>query len=207
MKGRTCSDDKNPSLVSDSCELKLLEDFPPSLPICVDLDGTFIQTDVLWVSLGAYLRRYPWCFLHVLLWWIGKGRAFLKYKLAEAVDVDVASLPLNEAVHQFILACRAKKHPCYLVTAAAEKYGRAIAQAYPLFDDVMTSTPALNLRADRKAAALVHRFGENAYAYVGNSVHDLPVWRQANRVIAVGNTPKKVLKKAAQFHKPMLLLS
>ena len=63
--------------------------------IVTDLDGTLLHTDMLLESMLALLKRN---FLYVLVFpfWLMSGRAVLKSKIAERVDLDVTSLPYRE---------------------------------------------------------------------------------------------------------------
>jgi hypothetical protein len=63
-------------------------------PLCVDLDGTLIRTDLLWESVVSALRHCPWLLLAIPFRLL-RGRAFLKQELARRVSIDVASLPYN----------------------------------------------------------------------------------------------------------------
>ena len=67
---------------------------PPEnqIPLVVDLDGTFIKTDLLWESIARLLRRNPFALFAILFWWT-RGRAFLKKQLAARVKIDPATLP------------------------------------------------------------------------------------------------------------------
>ena len=65
---------------------------PNLVPLCVDLDGTLIKTDLLWESLARLLRRNPLWLLPVLFWWT-RGRAHLKRQLVRRVTIDPAALP------------------------------------------------------------------------------------------------------------------
>jgi phosphoserine phosphatase len=49
----------------------------------------------------------------------------------------------------------------------------------------MASDASYNLRGQRKAEALIARFGERRFGYAGNSKHDLEVWEHAGQVIVV----------------------
>lgn len=168
----------------------------PLLPVCVDLDGTFIRTDVLQESLRVFLRRWPWK-IFLLPFWFLSGRAYLKRRVAEEIDLDIQALPLVDAFYRYLMVLKGKGHLLYLVTAADEKYARQIAKYYPIFEGVMASQGTTNLRSHQKARALVDRFGEKGFIYAGNSRHDLPVWSKAGGVIVV-NLPfylKPIVKK------------
>ena len=73
----------------------------------VDLDGTFTKSDMLFESLVAAIKANPlinfMCFA-----WLPKGRSYLKYKLAQRVDIPVEGLPLNPNFHTFLREEKAK---------------------------------------------------------------------------------------------------
>jgi hypothetical protein len=54
------------------------------VPLCVDLDGTLLKTDLTWESLVRLLRRNP-LYLLVIPFWLIRGRAVLKDRLAKQV--------------------------------------------------------------------------------------------------------------------------
>ena len=176
----------------------------PKLPLCIDLDGTLLRTDVLSEALLIYIRRYPWKIFNLLLWFL-KGRAYLKKRIADIIDLDFSSLPVNQKMIDLIHQYKKEGYRILLVTAAPERYGFAAAAHFGFFDDVMTSRENHNLRSRQKAEALSQKFGQGQFIYAGNSVHDLPVWEQAGEIIAI-NTPSSVLKKALTFNKPYLFL-
>ena len=50
----------------------------------------------------------------------------------------------------------------------------------------LASDGRTNLAGAAKARALVERFGEGGFDYVGNERRDLAVWRRARRIVGVG---------------------
>ena len=62
--------------------------------IAVDLDGTVTLTDTLHESVLALVRDNPF-FLFLLPFWLMKGIAYLKSKVAENCVLDVSTLPFN----------------------------------------------------------------------------------------------------------------
>ena len=56
------------------------------VPLCVDLDGTLVRSDLVWESLLLLLRRNPLQIARLPLWLL-RGRAFLKEKIADAVRI------------------------------------------------------------------------------------------------------------------------
>ena len=59
----------------------------PAIPLCVDLDGTLIRTDVLHESALALARQEPLSLLSIPRW-LSRGRAHLKHAIAARVTID-----------------------------------------------------------------------------------------------------------------------
>ncbi len=164
------------------------------VPLCVDLDGTLIATDLLWVSLCQVLRRAPWLILKMPFWW-RRGRGYLKAELARRARLDYARLPYRGEVLAFLRAERARGRRLALVTGSHESYARELAATLGLFEDVLATTAELNVTGRRKAALLVARYGPRGFDYIGNSRVDLPVWAAARRAL-VAHAPAWVRARA-----------
>ncbi len=165
-------------------------------PLCVDLDGTLIKTDLMWESLRLLLWRNPLWLFAVLCWWT-RGRAYLKQQLAARVTLDAAALPYNEPFLEFLRAARRDWRPLFLVTASDRKMATPVFKHVGIFDELIASDGKTNLRGDAKAKVLVERFGERGFDYAGNSTVDLPVWAHAREAIVV-NASRNLAKRAAQ---------
>ncbi|MGD0208961.1 MAG: apolipoprotein N-acyltransferase [Verrucomicrobiota bacterium] len=175
---------------------------PPSnpVPLCVDLDGTLIKTDLLWESLARLLRKNPFQLLPVLFWWM-RGRAFLKRQLVRRVTIDPAALPYHDPFLAFLWEQKAAGRKLVLVTASDRDMALPVASYVGLFDEVLGSDGKTNLRGANKLKALTEKFGERGFDYAGNSCADLAVWRGAREAIVV-NASAAVLKRAAECAKP-----
>lgn len=160
----------------------------PPVPLCVDLDGTLIKTDLLWESLVALVKRRPWL-AAVVPFWLLRGRAHLKAKLAARVQLDAASLPCNREFLEFLRAEKGAGRDLYLVTASDAQPAGEVARHFGLFREVLGSNGKLNLRGRNKGARLAERFGEHGFDYAGNSSVDLPVWQRARAAIVVNGAP------------------
>jgi 4-hydroxybenzoate polyprenyltransferase/phosphoserine phosphatase len=156
-----------------------------AIPLCVDLDGTLLRTDLLWESLAAVLRQQPWSLVASPAWLAG-GRARLKQELATRAQIDAATLPYHEPLLTHLRLEKAKGRSILLVTAADVHLARRVAEHLEIFDEVLASDGNRNLRGTGKADALVARFGERGFDYVGDSPVDLPVWRNARHAVLVG---------------------
>ena len=151
-------------------------------PLCVDLDGTLIRTDVLQEGLIVLLGRMH---LSLLVTALTGNEAALKARVAARAPLDPALLPYNQAMLDYIRAERATGRRIVLATAASEVVAASVAEHLGLFDEVIASTPERNLKGQAKADALVARFGSGGFVYAGDAKIDLPVWRQAAASVLV----------------------
>ncbi len=156
-----------------------------AVPLCVDLDGTLIRTDLLHESLLALLRQDPNALVS-LPGWLASGRAPFKHAIAARVQIDAATLPYNQTVLKRITQARADSRPVVLVTAAAPQLAEAVAAHLGSFTAVLSSDATHNLSGSAKAAHLIKAYGERGFDYIGNSATDRPVWNAARHAMVVG---------------------
>ena len=154
------------------------------VPLCVDLDGTLIHSDVLWEGIKFLLRRKPFKLL-ALLPLLRNGRAPFKKAVSAASILNLDSLSWREPLLEWLRSEAASGRPVYLVTAADAAYSKAVAARLGFFAGALSSDGALNLKAKKKARKLVETFGEAGFDYVGDARADIPVWRAARRGICV----------------------
>ncbi|MBP9753072.1 MAG: hypothetical protein KBD31_04610 [Proteobacteria bacterium] len=155
-------------------------------PLCVDLDGTLIKEDVLFVSWKALFKKTPLKGLEAFLWFF-KGRAYLKKKLANYSAIDPKTLSYNNDLLEFLKSYKSRdnNHLLILATAADYSFAKAVAEHLQIFDSIVASEGSLNLRAEFKAKRLSELFGEKNFSYVGNSFDDIKVWKNAKHAIGV----------------------
>lgn len=154
------------------------------VPLCVDLDGTLIKTDMLFESLVRLLKRNPLYIFGVLAWW-ARGRAYLKAQIAARIQVDAATLPFSSEFLDYLKAEKARGRRLLLVTASDAAMANQVAKQVPIFDEVLASDGSRNLRGKNKGETLAWIFGVKGFDYAGNSRVDLPVWEQAREAIVV----------------------
>jgi 4-hydroxybenzoate polyprenyltransferase/phosphoserine phosphatase len=155
-------------------------------PLVVDLDGTLCRTDTLWESFFGAWRLRLWLPLQAFFWLL-RGRQHLKARLAELAVPDARLLPWNQAVLQLLRQAKADGRHTVIATAAAEPIARACARELGMIDEVLASTPETNLKGAAKANALVARFGEGGFDYVGDSRADYAVWKMADKAYSVSS--------------------
>lgn len=163
-----------------------------ALPLCVDLDGTLIRSDVLIESALVLLKRNP-LYLFLLPLWLLKGKAWLKQEIARRVSLDPATLPYDRRLRDWLRVQQAS-HPVVLCTAADARLANAIAAHLGGFSSVIASDGRRNISGACKADALVGLYGEKGFDYAGNDRRDLKVWRHAHGAIVVNAPPSLAVR-------------
>lgn len=158
-----------------------------SLPLCVDLDGTLLQTDTLAEQLVRFLQRSPlrgaWAVLRAL----PHGKIGIKRRVADAVQLDVETLPAHPTFLRFLKEQRAAGRQIILVTRAHRTIADAVARRFGFFGETIASEET-NISPRGKGRLLAERFGENGYDYAGNALSDMPSWKHAREVIVVNGS-------------------
>ena len=165
-------------------------------PLCVDLDGTLIHTDLLHENFVSAIAAKPWL-VFSLLFWLARGRAYLKARLAGHVVLDPALLPYDERVLDYLRREKAKGRRLILATASIRSQADAVADHLGLFDAVLASEPDRNLKGAAKAALLGGRFKQ--FSYLGNDRSDMVVWRGA-QTAGIANASTRLGRRIADEH-------
>ncbi len=153
-------------------------------PLCVDLDGTLIRSDLLVESLLLLLKARPWLLLALPWWLLRGGKAHLKRQIARRVRLDPATLPYNEELLAYLREARAAGRELVLATASDDLLARPVADHLGLFTRVETSDGRANLSGVAKARHLRERLGA-VFDYVGDHCKDIPVWEAAREALLV----------------------
>lgn len=173
-------------------------------PLIVDLDGTLVHTDLLYETLISALKEKPHLSFCILFWLI-KGKAYLKKKLAETAQSNAELLPYKFALIEWLKEQKLMGRKLVLCTASDSSIATNIATHLGFFDEVMASDGQLNLAGPHKAKALVEKFGARGFSYAGNSRVDLDVWRFAKEAIVVGGS-NRLVESAAQITKVLHII-
>jgi len=156
-------------------------------PLFVDLDGTLLLTDTLAEMAVDFLKNAPWK-APLLLFWLMRGRAYLKSRLAEFWTPNPASLPFNQELLEYLRAEHSSGRPLILATASPERVARRIADYLGIFSSVLATSETVNLKGKRKAEAIRSLAGEK-FLYAGNSSADFAIWDQSAGAVLAG-TPR-----------------
>lgn len=156
-------------------------------PLCVDLDGTLIQSDLLLETFLLLIKRNPLHFV-LIFFWLFRGKAALKAEIAKRITLNPAALPYNPAFLHWLHAQKTAGRALWLCTASNYRLANAVASHVQIFEGVIASTDTLNLSGRAKAKQLVEKFGERGFDYCGNHAVDLAVWRASQGAIVVNGT-------------------
>lgn len=163
---------------------------PDPTPLCVDLDGTVLRTDLMWECIAALLRRRPWRMLLLPLWW-AKGRPYLKARLAREARPELESLPFRARLVGWLREEAVAGRRVLLVSGSHHWLVRRFADMLGFFSGVEGTRRGVNLSGRPKADWLVGQFGERGFDYAGDRGVDMRVWRRAREAILV-DAPRRL---------------
>lgn len=145
--------------------------------LCVDLDGTFIKSDMLIESFNYCFFRNPCILLLCIYWLIVGGKTSLKRNLALRYKFNAKFLPLNKQIYDLINYKKVNSYKIYLVSASSELIVKRFYQSYNnLFDGFYATTDNSNNLSGRNKAEFLTKKFPTGYEYVGNSMKDVFVW-------------------------------
>ncbi|WP_298494606.1 UbiA family prenyltransferase [uncultured Maritimibacter sp.] len=174
---------------------------PAKTPLVLDVDGTFLRTDLLFETFWAGLGQNPVATLKAAVTGL-RDPAGLKARLAGLGRVRTNLMPVNEDVMAAVRTARAEGREVVLASASNEVLVRQLARDHGLSDRVFASTGTRNLKGEAKATALVGAFGEGGFDYAGNEATDIAIWTHARRAIVVGDEASA--KKLEASGKPVI---
>jgi 4-hydroxybenzoate polyprenyltransferase/phosphoserine phosphatase len=177
---------------------------PLNQPLVLDLDQTLLRSDLLVECFVAALRRNPFV-LFQAIFWLARGKAFLKKKLAPYAPDDLDAIPAHDGVVELAEREARRGRRVVLATASDELMARRVAKRFAFIAEVFASDGTKNLKGASKAERLAERFPQG-FIYAGDSKADLVVWARAQSAVGVNLQPKTA-KALAQLGKPMLLLN
>jgi 4-hydroxybenzoate polyprenyltransferase len=164
-------------------------------PLCVDLDGTLIKSDLLIETVFALIKSNPF-FLFILPVWLSRGKAYLKHQVARRIKFDPSLLPYHVEFLDFLKKQHANGRRLVLATASNELLAEQVSVHLGIFGDVIASDSQYNVSGSNKRKRLQKKFGDHEFDYAGNDMKDVDVWRYAGKAIVVNADPGVV--KAAR---------
>lgn len=166
------------------------------VPLVVDLDDTLLRTDLLYECFWKGMGVDPLGTL-AIAWKHWRNRARLKIELAALAPTEAETQPVDEDVLALCRQAGAEGREVVLATASTQVLVTPIADHIGGFDTVLTSDAEINLSGQKKADALVARYGQGGFDYIGDSAKDIPVWTAARKCI-VARPKASLLPKLRQ---------
>lgn len=155
--------------------------------LILDVDGTFLKTDLLFESLWAGLGQAPLATLGACLRH-GTDPAALKLALRGIVELRLDLMPVNATVLERAKAEQAAGRQVLFASASEATLVSELADLHGMDQGSLGTTAEQNLKGSAKADALVERYGAHGFDYAGDSRADLVVWERADNAIVVGDT-------------------
>lgn len=166
-------------------------------PVYVDLDGTLIRSDLLLESALAFLRHAPWRVFAIVSWAL-RGPSYVKARLAEHFDLDPAILPYRTELISYLQELKRNGRHLVLATASNERLARLVASHLGLFNDVLASSEANNLKGRNKHQAIEAHCGNVPYVYIGDDSSDLHIWKHSHAGVLV-NASRRTADRARRL--------
>lgn len=166
----------------------------PMPPLCVDLDGTLVNTDIFLENLLLVIKKEPKT-VFLIPFWILRGKSYLKYKVMEKASINYKTLPYNKKLIYFLKKRAAKGQKLMLVTGSTQEVAKNVADHVGIFSEYHSSHKNVNLTGKTKAFFLNKYLGKGNYDYVGNSSVDLEIWKYS-RTAYVVNANKSTCRAA-----------
>lgn len=154
-------------------------------PLVLDVDGTFLRTDMLLECFWAGLGKAPLATLRASLANLG-DRAALKAELARIAPLRTDLLPVEEEVRALADAAQAEGREVVLASASDMSLVGPLAGHHGI-ERTFASDGARNLKGEEKAKALVAAYGEGGFDYAGNDSSDMEIWQRGATAIVVGD--------------------
>lgn len=107
-------------------------------PLCVDLDGTLVHTDMLHETTLGLVKSFPVALLQLPLW-LMQGKAKLKQEVAARAVFDASALPYNYDFLKWLRQQHAQGRCLVLCTASDRRIADAIASHLGVFDEVIAT--------------------------------------------------------------------
>ena len=168
----------------------------PKRYLFVDLDGTLINTDLIFETFFSLFKKNIlapiFCFSKFLI----GGIPSLKKFLFENSVISVANLPYNQDVLEYINSWKEKyQGEVILISASDHRLVQKVADYLEIFDAAY-GTIDINLKSDNKLKKILEISGTHTFDYMGNSRDDLVIFKLSRKSFLVN--PTRFLRKKAK---------
>ncbi|MGO9594061.1 MAG: UbiA family prenyltransferase [Steroidobacteraceae bacterium] len=157
-----------------------------SIPLCLGLDGTLTPVRTSDERLLIAAKHSAAAFLGSLAAFYRRAGSSRRLAPIDA-QVDADTLPFRRELLDWLRTQRSAGRPLVLLVDGDRASAENVASHLNLFDEIATTEHYQGTPPERRRSALVARFGEHRFDYVGSEAADRIVWDAARRAIVVGD--------------------
>jgi 4-hydroxybenzoate polyprenyltransferase len=157
-----------------------------AIPLCLSLDGALTPVRISDERLLLAAKHSPAALWNSLAQ-SSRSKDAASRRAGPGTPVDVNTLPFRNDLLAWLQQERSSGRRLVLVADADGVTAARIAEHLDLFDEIAKTENYKGSPAERTRSALVARFGEHGFDYIGSSVADTIVWDASRRAIVVGD--------------------
>lgn len=156
----------------------------PNVPICVELSGCLLRSD-LWSELLLATLRKNILSLFLIPLWLCRGKCFFMQQLVDRAAIEPALLPYSRVLLAYLRHLYACGQRLILIAPVDGPQVRDIARHLEIFQQILVIGLDGHRNSELRLAQLWEKLGDSPFDYAGNSPVQLPIWRRARRRVAV----------------------
>ncbi len=149
----------------------------------VDLDGTLIKEDLSNLAFVNFLKKNPLKLLYHLVFFLFKGKSYLKTKISKDFSVPIDKLSFNKGALDFIRDVKNRHRVVYLISGSHQILVNQIDRHLKLFFESFGTQDDFNMVGINKVKFINKTLNIEDFDYFGNSKKDLPIWKYSKKII------------------------
>jgi 4-hydroxybenzoate polyprenyltransferase len=157
-----------------------------SIPLCVGLDGTLTPVRTSDERLLIAAKNSAAALLGSLAGFSRRDGSSQRLAPIDA-QLDPDTLPFRHELLEWLRTQRSAGRRLVLIVDGDRVGAEKIALHLNLFDEIASTEQHQGTAPERRRSALIARFGEHGFDYVGSDAADSIVWDAARRAIVVGD--------------------
>ena len=149
----------------------------------VDLDGTLIKEDLSNLAFMNYLKNKPLKTLYHLIFFLFKGKPYLKEIISRDFRVPIEGLTFNKGAMDYVREIKNRHRVVYLISGSHQLLVNQIDKHLKIFFESFGTHDNFNMVGQNKVKFINRKLNIQDFDYFGNSRKDLPIWKYCKRII------------------------
>jgi phosphoserine phosphatase len=149
----------------------------------VDLDGTLIREDLSNLAFMDYLKKKPLKTLYHLIFFLFKGKPYLKEIISRDFRVPIESLTFNKGAMDYVREIKNRHRVVYLISGSHQILVNQIDKHLKIFFESFGTQDHFNMAGHNKVKFIKEKLNIHDFDYFGNSRKDLPIWTYCKKII------------------------